>query len=236
MTAFLYSLVTSVATITGGLLPFHPRLRRIELRYFIAFASGLMIAIAFFEMLPEVDWVQPGSPLALAAGFFSVYLLEKMVLIHACGEAECEEHTQSLGWPAMIGVAIESLIDGVAIAASYSVAPTLGLTVALAVFAHEVPRGFATTVIMRNGGYGSRGIAASLAVDAGFTPIGTLLAVWLVSPQLLSTLIAFAAGTFLYVGASDLLPEAHKRFNSRVVLMVLLGAAIVPLAEAIFKI
>ncbi len=234
MIAFAYALVTSAATLAGGLLPFHPRLRRVELRYFIAFASGLMISIAFFEMLPEIDWAEGSTSVAaLAAGFFLVYVLEKLVLIHACGEEECEEHTQSLGWPAMIGVALESLIDGVAITASYSVAPALGFTVAAAVFAHELPRGFATTVVMRNAGHGRRGVAAALAMDAGFTPLGALLAAWLSSPAILPNLVAFAAGTFLYIGAGDLLPEAHKRFNIKVVLVVLLGAVAVPLAGSV---
>ena len=232
MIGLLYTLVTSAATVTGGLLPYHPFFRRLELRYLVAFSAGLMTSIVFFEMLPELDWAKSSANvIALALGFFVVYVLEKLVMIHACGEEECETH--SLGWPAMIGVAIESLVDGVAIAAAYRVAPALGLVVAVAVFAHEVPRGFATTIVMKNAGYDWRGVAPALAVDAGFAPLGALAAGWLVSPSLLSLLIAFAAGTFLYIGAGDLLPEAHKRFNIKVVAMVVLGAAVVPLAEAI---
>ena len=76
MTAVLYTLITSAATVAGGLLPFLPRFRKIELRYLIAFASGLMISIVFFEMLPEVDWDRAGlSTAALGVGFFLVYLL-----------------------------------------------------------------------------------------------------------------------------------------------------------------
>lgn len=235
MIAFAYALLTSLATVSGGLLPYHPRLRRVELRYLIAFASGLMISIVFFEMLPELDWAAAsGNVIALALGFFLVYVLEKLVMIHACGEEECEEH--SLGWPAMIGVSIESLIDGVAIAAAYGMAPALGIVVALAVFAHELPRGFATTVVMQNAGYGRRGVAAALAVDAGFTPLGALAAGLLVTPSRLTNLVAVAAGTFLYIGAGDLLPEAHKRFNIKVVAMVVLGALLVPLAESLLNI
>jgi len=69
----------------------------------------------------------------------------------------------------------------------------------------------------------------ALAVDAGFTPLGALLAGFFGAPGVLSLLVAFAAGTFLYIGAGDLLPEAHKRFNLQVVGMVLLGAIVVPL-------
>ncbi|MEK9164904.1 MAG: ZIP family metal transporter [Chloroflexota bacterium] len=234
MIAILYTLVTSAATVVGGLLPYHPTIRRIELRYLIAFSSGLMISIVFFEMLPELNWRgATTNVVALALGFFVVYVLEKMVMIHACGEEECDEHIHSLGWPAMIGVGIESLIDGAAIVASYSVAPGLGLAVAAAVFAHELPRGFATTVVMKNAGYGRRGVAVALAIDAGFAPLGALAASFLGTPGILPNLLAFAAGTFLYIGAGDLLPEAHKKFNMRVVAMVIAGALIVPLAESV---
>jgi len=226
MTAFVYALLTSAATVAGGLLPFQPRLRQIEMRYLIAFASGLMISIVFFDLLPQS---MPGSTIALALGFFVVYLVEKLVMIHACGEEECEGH--AVGWTSLVGIALESLIDGAAIVAAFGVAPALGVIVALAVFAHELPRGFATTAIMRNAGYGPRGIAVALAVDAGFTPIGALLASFVARPEILPHLVAFAAGTFLYVGASDLLPEAHRRFNLKVVVTVLAGALLVPLGQ-----
>lgn len=231
MTAIIYTLITSVATVAGGLLPFHSRFRKIEMRYLIAFASGLMISIVFFEMLPES---MPGSAMALALGFFVVYLLEKLVMIHACGEEECDEHV--VGWTSLIGIGIESLIDGAAIVAAYALAPALGLVVAVAVFAHELPRGFTTTVIMRNAGFGRRGVALALAVDAGFAPIGALLAGFITRPDILPNLVAFAAGTFIYIGASDLLPEAHRRFNVKVVGMVILGAILVPLVEQILRV
>ena len=66
----------------------------------------------------------------------------------------------------------------------------------------------------------------ALAVDAFFTPLGVLLAP-LFPMSSLPIILAFAAGTFLYVGASDLLPEAHKKFNIYVVASVVLGAVVV---------
>jgi zinc transporter ZupT len=153
------------------------------------------------------------------------HLLEKLVMIHTCGEIECETHT--MGWPAMIGIATESLLDGLAIAVGFQVEPTLGLLIALTVFVHEVPRGLATTVIMQEAGYGRIKIWLALLVDAGFAPLGVLLAVWLPASAF-EPLVGFTAGFFLYVGASDLLPEAHRHFNSRVVLATIGGALLIP--------
>ena len=167
MIPLLYALVTSFATVTGGALPMYTRLRFLEQRYMVAFAGGAMVAIALFDLIPEMD---SHNAVALLAGFFIVYLLEKLVMIHTCGEAECDAHT--MGWSALIGIAAESLIDGVAIAVGFRAAPALGLLIALAVFVHEVPRGLTTTVIMQEAGYSRIKVWAALAVDAGFAPLG----------------------------------------------------------------
>ena len=223
MIPFLYALVTSVATLTGGALPMYTRLRLVEQRYMVAFAGGAMVAIALFDLIPEMD---SHNAVALLAGFFIIYLLEKLVMIHTCGEAKCDTHT--MGWSALIGIAAESLIDGVAIAVGFRAAPALGLLIALAVFVHEVPRGLTTTVIMQEAGYSHLKVWAALAVDAGFAPLGVLLAEFIPSSAF-EWLIGFAAGVFLYVGASDLLPDAHRRFNLRVVLSTITGGGLTPL-------
>lgn len=181
-----------------------------------------MVAIALFDLIPEME---VHNAAALMLGFFAIYLLEKLVMIHACGEAECETH--GMGWSALIGIATESLIDGLAIAVGFRVAPALGLLIALAVFAHELPRGLTTTVIMQEAGYNRRKVWAALFVDAGFAPLGVLLS-GLVPPSAFEPLIGFTAGVFLYVGASDLLPEAHRRFNLRVVLATVAGGWLIP--------
>ncbi len=222
MIALLYALITSAATLIGGALPLFTRLRTLKQRYLVGFAAGAMVAIALVDLIPEM---KAHNAAALALGFFGLYLVEKLVMIHTCGEAECEAHT--IGWVAVIGIAAESLIDGVAIAVGYAVAPGLGLLVAASVFVHEVPRGFATAAIMRGAGYGVPATLVALAMDAGFTPLGALLA-GAFPADWFEPLVGFTAGAFIYVGASDLLPEAHRRFNLQVVLSTLVGAGLIP--------
>ncbi len=231
MAALTFSLISALAAILGGLLPMYTRLRDLGSRYLLGFAAGVMLAVAFLEILPEmVGQAAEGSFVALAVGFFSLYLVEKLILIHSCPEGECEIHTH-IGWVSLIGIAAESLLDGIAIAIGFSVDAALGLTIALAVIIHEVPRGFATAVIMKGAGYGQRKVWAALGLDSLATPLGAgLLLLGLFPPAWYPFLLAFAAGTFIYVGASDLLPEAHRRFNIRVVASVLLGVAIIPAA------
>jgi zinc transporter ZupT len=222
MIPLVYAVITSAATLIGGALPMYTRLRHIEQRYLVAFAGGALVAIALFDLIPEM---QTHNAAALVLGFFSIYLVEKLVLIHACQEEECETH--AMGGPALIGIAAESLIDGLAIAVGFRVAPALGLLIALAVFAHELPRGLTTTVIMQKAGYSRAKVWAALAIDAGFAPLGVLLS-GLIPTSAFDPLVGFTAGIFLYVGASDLLPEAHRRFNSRVVLATLVGGGLIP--------
>lgn len=219
----IIALITSLATFIGGLLPFIKTFSKIDIRYLIGFSAGALISIAFFDILPEAG-IQ--YPLAIAAGFFLVYLIEKIVLIHACGEKECEIHPT--GWPALIGIATESLADGIAIAVGYIVNPVLGVTIAIVVLVHEIPRGFSTVIIMKSAKKTNKETLAALAIDGLFTPVGVLIAP--IFPQsLFPIILAFIVGTFLYVGASDLLPEAHKRFNIYVVMSVILGALVIAL-------
>lgn len=218
---FLFSLITSAATILGGILPRLGWVKRVDSRYLIGFAAGAMVSIAFFDMLPEVGeeyitWV--------AVGFFLIYLIEKFILLHSCAEDECEYH--SLGWPAMIGVGAESLLDGIAISVGYSVNPTLGIAIAVAVIVHEIPRGFTTTVLMKSANKGNTALNLALLIDAGFTPIGVLIGTQ-IPESYFSAMLGFTCGTFLYVGAADLLPEAHRKFNKYVVFSVLAGVLLI---------
>lgn len=213
----LYSLITSVATLLGGWLPNTKLLRRFDFRYLVGFAAGATLSIAFFDLLPAIG---PSSLSWIAFGFFGIYLLEKTIMLHTCHEEECEHH--SLGWPSIFGIAAESLADGIAISVGYAVNPALGVTLALAVIAHELPRGFTTTVIMKHARTHNPLLKAALLIDAGFTPIGAIIG--LAVPNIhYQPILALTAGIFLYVGASDLLPEVHKRFNAQVIYSVLLG-------------
>ena len=104
----------------------------------------------------------------------------------------------------------------------------------MAVFIHEIPRGVTTTIIMKNAGYSNPKIWAALIIDASFAPLGVLLS-GLIPISAYDQLIGFTAGIFLYIGASDLIPEAHRRFNLRVVFSTLLGAAVIPMLVVLLR-
>jgi len=232
MIYLIYALIATVSSIFGGLLPLYTKIRDLRTQYLIGFASGLLISTALFEMLPEaLSKLGPGDFGApLLAGFFSLYLVEKAVMIHACTERECDIH--HAGWVGMIGLGLESLLDGIAIAIGYLASPVLGLFIGMAVVAHELPVGFSTTVIMRASGYSVRDSLLALLATSLPTLLGAMLS-WAFPVKLFGAILAFTAGTFVYIGASDLLPEAHRRVDWAVVATVLSGAALIPLIEAV---
>ena len=230
----VYAFIASLSSVIGGLLPIYSRLKHIRTNYLVGFAAGVLISTAMFEMLPQALSASNSSivrPLAL--GFFSLYLLEKSVMIHACKETECDVHTS--GWVGMIGLGLESALDGIAIAVGYITEPTLGLVIAFAVAVHELPVGFSTTVILKRSDFDRKTTLIMLFVTSFLTVVGALVAGFFPS-EYFGEILAFTTGTFLYIGASDLLPHAHERVDWLVVVSVVLGASIIPFFEAVLGI
>lgn len=231
MMAFFYATVSIFSTLGGGLLAIKLSEQIGRLRYFLAFAAGVMLSVAFFDMLPEIEGSETVFML-VGAGFFFLYLVEKIFAIHSCNEYECE--VQFVAPVTLIGIGLETLLDGVALAIGASLGTALGLSIALAVIIHEFPRGFTTSTIMISGGYKRRAVWGALAIDSLPILLGVALVNLGLFPEaLFPYLLAFALGAFIYVGASDLLPEAHRRINPKLVFSLLAGVFIVLLTNLI---
>ncbi len=217
---YLYALIAGSSDFLSGWFALRVERDKIEPRYVIAFAAGVLLAATFFEILPEADLKSHSGYLAL--GFITFYLLEKLVMIHACGEAEC--HTHQIGPIAVLGMALDNVVDGAGIMVGYLIDPFLGLTITLAVVFHEIPQGMTSALIMREAKWRSGGTMLALVLAGLLYPIGALLAGF-IPGDFQQKLLAFIAGDFIYLGAGDLLPEAHRRFNWKVVASVLCGMA-----------
>lgn len=218
----LAALAASSDLVGGYYTLAHKRLQ--DPRYLIAFSSGIVVAASFFELIPESD-VEHNAWL-MAAGFFLFYLVEKAVMLHACGEAECESH--HLTPVSAVGMAADNVTDGIGIAVGFLVSPMLGVIITLAVVAHEIPQGLTSAELLHRAGVGHKRIALFLLV-AGLAYIAGALLSAFIPPALYHQTIAFVTGAFVYVGASDLLAEAHRRFNAGVIASVVAGAALMTL-------
>lgn len=180
---------------------------------FISFAAGVLLATAFLEMFPEAVRHQRDNGnffVASLAAMAAFFLLERFLFGFHTHE---DDHAVPSGYLVLIGSTVHNFLDGVVIAASFLVSPTLGVTTTLAVAAHEIPHEAADFGLLLNARF-SRGTALLLNFLSGLAAmVGALWCFWfegLVETRL-PWFLAATAGMFIYIAASDLLPELHSR-------------------------
>jgi zinc and cadmium transporter len=203
--------------------------------WLISYAVGTLIGVALLALVPESLAELPARPamLTMALGILSFFLLEKVVIWRHCHRDEdCHVHTTAASL-VIVGDAFHTFVDGAVIAAAVLTSVPLGLTTALAVATHEIPQEVGDVAILLRAGY-SRLRAFTLNVLAGVGGILGAAAMVLASkvvPQGLPYVLAFAAGNFLYVAMSDLIPDLHRGQAAGAFRQILLiGAGIVTIA------
>lgn len=182
----------------------------------LGFSSGAVIAVVLFDVIPEIFDVggaaMPVMPI-VALGFLVFFGLERLTALHRSREHAHQTgvHPEEFGIIAAAGLCVHSFLDGFAIGVGFQTNFRIGLLISLAVIAHDFSDGLNTvTVVLAHGGAVERA-ARWLIVDAIAPLLGTLTALPLrIGESLLPWLLAFFAGAFLYIGASDLLPEARE--------------------------
>lgn len=216
------------ATLAGGGLALALRDR---LHLVLGFSAGAVIGLAFFDLLPEAienaGPVDPRTMLVLAAcGFFFYTLLDRM-MPHGHDHAGGHAGHRRRGWLGAGSLSIHSFLDGFAIGVAFQVSQAMGAVVAVAVLVHDFSDGLNTVnVVVKNGG-DRKSALRWLFVDAAAPVAGAAVSLLIPFPeQSVSIVLAVFSGFFLYIGASDLLPEshhAHPRFLTT--LFTFLGAA-----------
>ena len=238
MLALLLTSLAMLSTLGGGLVAVAARRR---LHILLGLGAGVLLGSAFFDLLPESlalagthGWSARTVLGLTAVGFVGFYLLERLVLFHACPEGDCEnEAHRHVGRIGAIGLVAHSVIDGASIGAATLVSWHTGLLVALAVIAHDASDGLNTILLATRGERAKRADLVLLALDAIAPVVGALTALALrPSAVALAVFLALASGLFLYTATSDLLPEAHRRSPSpsvsawTVVGIAFIGAAV----------
>lgn len=218
------------STLLGGLLAL--RLRD-KLHLILGFSAGAVIGVAFFDLLPEAvnfgaKFHSPAVILSWTAlGFLSYLVVDRILLFH--GDAAARG-------PFAAGVlCIHSLLDGVAIGLAFQASHQVGIVVAIAVLTHDFSDGINTmNIVLKNRGDRHRAFRW-LLVDASAPVLGVASTYFFALPgDGFGTSLALFAGFFLYIGASDLIPEsyhAHPKFLTTA--MTLAGAAVLYLAIAL---
>src|SRR4051812_6905848 len=206
-----------VSTLAGGAMALRFRDR---LHYLLGFTAGVLLGVVAFDLLPEVfvlarehGFDANGAMVTLVIGFLLFHSLEKFVLVHPAQEEHyTHHHHPHVGLASAAVLAAHSFMDGVAIGIGFQVSSTVGLTVALAVIAHDFSDGLNTVSLMLRHRNSPRRAVAMLVVDALAPLAGVLLTlVFRIPPFQLMVYLGFFAGFLLYIGVSDILPEAHSR-------------------------
>lgn len=191
----------------------------------ISFAAGTLLGVAFFDLLPEAQEMAGGHNIFpwVLGSFIGFYFLENLLHYHSHHHVG---HHHPMGLIAFLGMAFHSLIDGIVIGVGFEVSHALGLVTTLGLLAHQVPSGIAITSILLHAGYSKQKAFLHAGMVALATPIGavgTSLILRGVTEQTVGLLLAVAAGSFLYVAASDLIPESHAAKHALTGVLLLAG-------------
>lgn len=203
--------------------------------FLISFAAGVLMASAFIMLIPESLKMYDDALIFVLAGFLIFYLIEHFFLFHPCEDEECKAHTT--GKVAALGLGLHSVIDGLAIGIGFEVSFKIGLIAFLGVLMHEFPEGTTTmSILLHSKIKKSSAIFYSILVALA-TPIGALLSYFAFRNfdiTLLGMALGVAAGSFIYVAASELIPEIHRKFNKANAVVVLLGIIFMVLITRLF--
>lgn len=231
------SLVSFVGVIFIGLK--ENLLKRI-LMILVGFSSGTLIGSAFLDLLPEalseMDAVRVFT--YVIVGIMVFFALEKFLYWRHCHEGECPVHM--FAYLNLIGDGVHNFIDGMIIAATFMFSMDLGFATTLAVIFHEVPQEIGDFGIQVYGGLARRKALAYNFLSALAAVAGAIITYFLSYLQNMEVLlVAFAAGGFIYIAATDLMPELHKksRAGESVVqfVTILLGLGLMASLTMFFK-
>lgn len=216
----LLSFFTFISTTIGGVFGIK---NREKLHFVMSFTAGVLIGVCFFDILPEAFGITRENnldftPLSImiVAGFLIFHILEKSIAIHHSHEEEYADHKHpTIGLVAALGLSFHSFLDGVGIGLGFNINPHVGLLIALAVIAHDFSDGLNTVTLMLTHKNTPKRVYALLFLDAITPIIGVLVTFLFAIPEnILVMYLGFFAGFLLYIGASDLLPEAHSKHSS----------------------
>lgn len=246
LTVLFWSVIGSVFSLIGGIVLLgNSRLRATAIRYGLPFGAGALLAAAFLGVLPEAiegSGITTATTYALG-GFLAFFLLERTLgWFH---HHEHHHHDDAHGskdtthqWLVIIGDTLHNAIDGVAIGAAFLVNPAAGIGTAIAVAAHEIPQEIGDFGILLGKGMKPRSVLLVNLLSALATVVAAVAVFALGSAVDFNPapLLAIAAGFFIYIAASDIIPDIHekpRREGNVQALILLAGVAFVAIATSL---
>lgn len=230
----VFAFLAFVSTLIGGMvgIKYHDRLHLI-----LGFTAGVLLGVVSFDIFPEIFilvtnlGIPPIQPMiALVAGFLIFHILEKTLLIHHAHEDSYGQHKHpSVGAASALALIGHSFLDGVGIGLGFQISSAAGILVAIAVISHDFSDGLNTVSLALAHKNTPKRAFLFLIFDCLAPILGALSTkLFSIPDHLLVTYLGFFAGFLLYIGASDILPEAHSQHSSwKTILMTILGTAFI---------
>ncbi|MEM2111353.1 MAG: ZIP family metal transporter [Candidatus Bathyarchaeia archaeon] len=212
MSVFIVSLISLTGLLT---LRFKDENSKRMLLYLVSFSAGGLFGDAFFHLIPEAaeeSGLRLHVSLYIMLGIIGSFIAEKFLQWRHCHIPTSKEHPHSFAYMNLFGDAVHNFIDGLIIGGSYLASVQLGISTTLAVIFHEIPQEIGDIGVLIYGGF-SKSKALFFNFATALTAVlGTVVALSLgfLKPGSVVFLVPFAAGNFIYIAGSDLIPELHK--------------------------
>ena len=185
------------------------------LLYLVSFSAGSLFGDAFIHLIPEAietNGATTNVSLLILSGIFVSFIVERFLQWRHCHIPTSSEHPHSFVYMNFFGDAVHNLIDGLIIGGSYLVSIPLGTATTLAVIFHEIPQELGDFGVLVYGGFKKRKALWFNFLTALTAVIGALISLIIGSAMenYIPLVIPFAAGNFIYIAGSDLIPELRK--------------------------
>ena len=228
MGAYIYAIISviivSLISLVGAVpLLIKKRVSKKTLLFLLSVSVGVLMSTVFLNFIPEITehGYHLESGLLILLGFLVLFIVEKFVHCNhtkKCESGDCgHSHAYNLAPINLIGDGIHNFIDGLVIAGSYVISIPLGIAATISVIFHEVPQEIADFGVLLYSGLSRKKAVIFNLVSAGTAIVGTIIG--LVLAERISGfshfMIPFATGNFLYIAASNLLPQLHRHCNLR---------------------
>ena len=237
LTTFVIALIAFVGVFT---LAMKEHLLNKILLALVSLSAGALMGGAFLHLLPEAVESSEGADILsfVLVGFILFFIIEKVLHWRHCHKGKCDVHT--FHYMNLIGDSVHNFIDGLIIAASFIVSIPFGITTTVAIAAHEIPQEIGDFGVLIYGGFEKKkAIILNFAV-ALIVVIGGIVGYFISKSieQAVVFLIPFAGGGFIYIAATDLIPELKKELNIKksmaTILVFICGILIMWLIKAVF--
>lgn len=208
-------IISSISVISSLFLACKPKLLSKLVYYLVGLSTGTLLGGAFFHLIPESLETQSFENVSifLLLSFAGFYLIERILHWHHCHDDKCSE--RDLGYMNLIGDGIHNFIDGLIIAAAFLVDIKLGIVSSFALIFHEIPQELSDFGVLIYSGFTRKKAIIYNLLAAMTSVLGGIIGYIFFDklPSVISVLLPLAAGSFIYISTSDLIPELKRENN-----------------------